>query len=194
MSYTKPVPHFKASLSFRVKDKAALDKLLQLGLNSQTFTASAVPVQGTAFTAGPVTIAVNNEYVVISNDAEVAGAFLAATGSSFNIPSEVKNNPYGFFADIRNSVKNLPLDLLYGKEDTAVFHDAKNLMESVTAYGGKVSGDHVDFHFEALFQNKNENSLLQLIRFAQKVAEAEKKEGDSFEEVVPEEAADTTAI
>jgi hypothetical protein len=115
--------------------------------------------------------------------------------SKFDIPADVKDEPYGFYADIKNSVKTIPLDLIYGKEDTAVFHDGRMLLESVIAYGGKVEDDHSKFHFEILFQDKGENSLMQLIRFSQKIAEAEMKQPDPIDEVIPQnnsyEEADT---
>lgn len=109
MSYTKPVPNFKASLSFRVKDKAVLDKIIQLGVQAQALTPGAAP--GT-FSAGMVTLAVNNEFVAVSNDPAVSTAFLAGGNSNFSIPSDVKNSPYGFYADVKNSLKGVPLDPL----------------------------------------------------------------------------------
>ncbi len=65
-------------------------------------------------------------------------------------------------------------------------------MESVIAYGGKVEGDHSSFHFEINFQNKDENSLMQLINFSKKVMEANKKEAASFEDVIPGTEEDST--
>jgi hypothetical protein len=190
VNYTSPVPTFKASLSFKIKDKAAFDKLVQVAVAKEMITS---PAPGMYAFAGFVTLAANGEYGAISNDPAVASAFLVSPGNAdFKVPGEVKSNPYAFYADIKNSIKSVPLDLLYGKEDTAVFHDARNLLESITAYGGKINGDHSDFHFEMSFQNKEENSLMQLINFTKKVAEAEKRESDSFDEVIP--AADTTMV
>jgi hypothetical protein len=184
VNYTSPVPTFKASLSFKIKDKAAFDKIMQVAVTNQMLTTSAPGVYNLSSFA---TLASNGEYAAISNDAAVASAFLVAPGNAnFTVPAEVKNNPYGFYADIKNSIKSVPLDLLYGKEDTAVFHDARNLLESISAHGGKVKGDHSDFHFEVNFQNKEQNSLLQIANFYQKVAEAEKRQADSFDEVIPE--------
>lgn len=183
VNYTKPVPSFKATLSFKVKDKAAFDKLLQAAVGQQILTSSAPNV----YTAGFLNLATNGAYAVISNEAAVAGAYLAAPGNaSFPVPSEVKNSPYSFYMDIKNSIQAVPLDLLYGKQDTGVFHDGKNLLEAISAHGGKVKGDHSDFHFEATFVNKKENSLLQLIKFGQKVKKAEEKEGDSYNDIIPE--------
>lgn len=188
VNYTSPVPTFKASLSFKIKDKAAFDKIMQIAVTNQMLTTSAPGVYNFSSFA---TLASNGEYAAISNDAAVANAFLVSPGNAnFNVPADVKNNPYGFFADIKNSIKSVPLDLLYGKEDTAVFHDARNLLESISAHGGKVKGSQSDFHFEINFQNKEENSLMQIINFSQKVAEAEKRQADSYDEVIPE--ADTT--
>lgn len=188
VNYTKPVPSFKAVLAFKLKDQNAFNKLMQIAVAQQLLTSSSPNVYSIASFA---TLAANGEYVAISNEAAVASAFVASPGkASFQVPKEVSGNPYGFYADIKNSVHSLPLDLLYGKEDTALFHDGKNLLEAITAYGGKPEDKHSDFHFEITFQNKNENSLVQLINFSKKVAEAEKKEADSIDEVIP----DTTAM
>jgi hypothetical protein len=190
VNYTSPVPTFKATLSFNLKDKAAFDKVMKVATDNQMLTTTAPGIYNFA---GFATLATNDKYAVISNDAGVASAYLVSPGNSdFKVPADVKNNPYGFFFDIKNSIKSVPLDLLYGKEDTAVFHDARNLMESISAYGGKVSGDHSDFHFEVNFQNKEENSLMQIINFSQKVADAEKREAASIDEVIPD--ADSTDV
>lgn len=192
VNYTSPVPSFKASLSFKIKDKAAFDKVMQAAVTKEMLTVTAPGVYNFA---GFATLAANGEYGAVSNDSLVARDFLTAPGTAkFDIPADVKNNPYGFYADIKNSIKSVPLDLLYGKEDTAVFHDARNLLESISAYGGKVNGDHSDFHFEMSFQNKEQNSLMQLINFTQKVAEAEQREAASFDEVIPEEETDMADV
>ncbi|WP_162902826.1 DUF4836 family protein [Taibaiella koreensis] len=201
VNYTKPVPSFKAVLSMKIKDKTAFDKLLQTVVSNGLLSPGATP--NTYMIGGSMTLATDGAYVVASNEAGVATSFLQTSGNkAFNIPSEVKSNPSGFFLDVKNSINSVPLDLLYGKEDSSVFHDGKQLFESVKAYGGKLDGDHTEMHFEATFQNKDENSLLQLIRFGQKVVEAEKKMGDSVDDVLPgdqeeaspAEAADSTAV
>jgi hypothetical protein len=190
VNYTSPMPAFKASLSFKINDKPAFDKIMTF-VTSQGLLASTAP--GVYSFNSFVTLATNGEYASVSNDATVAQAFLTGSNSKFDIPAEVKDKPYGFYADIKNSIKNIPLDLLYGKEDTAVFHDGKVLLESITAHGGKVSSDHTDFHFEILFQDKKENSLMQLIKFSQKVAEAEMKQAATLDEVIPSNDVDTTS-
>jgi hypothetical protein len=182
VNYTKPVPSYKASLSFKLKNKAAFDKVLQAAISNQVLTSTAP----NTYSAGFLHLITNGEYVALSDQPAVASAYLQATGNDFKVPSEVKNSPFGFFMDIRNSIQAVPLDLLYGKQDTALFHDGRNLLENISAHGGKVNGDHSDFHFEATFVNKEKNSLLQIIEFAQKVAEAEKKESDSFDDIVPD--------
>jgi hypothetical protein len=193
VNYTSPKPSYKASLSFKINDKASFDKIMGI------VTAQA---QGMVQTTAPgvysfnnfVTMATNGEYAAISNDAAVAQAFLTAGNSKFDLPADVKDKPYGFYADIKNSVKSIPLDLLYGKEDTAVFHDGRVLLESISANGGKINGDHTDFHFEIDFQNKEENSLMQLIKFSQKVAEAERKQANTIDEVIPQGDVDSTVV
>jgi len=190
INQTAPVPSFKASLSFKINDKASFDKIMQLAVNEEMLT-SAAP--GTYNLGMFATLVTNGEYAAVSNDAAVASAFMQPGNSKFDVPSDVKDQPYGFYADIKNSVKSIPLDLIYGKEDTAVFHDGRMLLESISAYGGKIDGDHTKFHFEILFQDKGENSLMQLIRFSQKIAEAEMKQPDSIDEVIPQDESDNDA-
>jgi hypothetical protein len=191
INQTAPVPSFKASLSFKINDKPSFDKIMQVVVSNELMSN---PTPGVYTLSSFATLVTNGEYAAVSNDATVASAFMQPGNSKFDIPSDVKNQPYGFYADIKNSVKSIPLDLIYGKEDTAVFHDGRLLLESITAYGGKLESDHTKFHFEILFQEKGENSLMQLIKFSQKVAEAEMKQPDSIDEVIPQdesEEADT---
>jgi hypothetical protein len=190
VNYTTPKPAYKAALSFKINDKPSFDKIMQFIVNQGMLQTTA---PGIYSFGNFVTLASNNEYAAVSNDAAVAQAFLTAGNSKFDLPAEVKDKPYGFYADIKNSVKSIPLDLLYGKEDTAVFHDGRILLESISANGGKINGDHTDFHFEINFQNKDENSLMQLIKFSQKVAEAERKQANTIDEVIPQNTVDTTS-
>jgi hypothetical protein len=188
VNYTSPEPSMKAFLSFKIKDQAAFSKLVQTasGKELMMMTGPDAYVIGSG-----IYLSKSGDYVAVSNDNAAIANFVSGTvAKDFSVPAEVKNNPYGLYIDIKNSIQSLPLDLLYGKEDTAVFHDGKKLMESVIAYGGKVEGDHSSFHFEANFQNKDENSLTQIINFSQKVMEANKREADSFDDVIPD--ADTT--
>ncbi len=195
VNYAKPVSSYKAVFSFKLKDKAAFDKLLQVAISNQML-ASTAP---NTYSAGFVHLVTNGDYVAISTEPAVAGAYLQSPGNAaFKVPVEVKNSPYGFFLDIRNSIQTAPLDLLYGKQDTALFKEGKNLLDAVSAHGGKVKGDHTDFHFEATFVNKDENSLLQIMRFYKKVREAESQDSDDIDDVVPgddttEAAVDTAA-
>ncbi|WP_118951012.1 DUF4836 family protein [Taibaiella helva] len=201
VNYTKPVPTFKGTFSMKIKDKASFDKLLQLALSNGMLSPGAAP--NTYMIGGSFTLATDGSYVVAANEPAVAASFLQTSGNTaLKVPSEAKSSPSGFFMDIKNSISSVPLDLLYGKEDSSVFHDGKQLLESITAHGGKLEGDHTDMHFEATFQKKDENSLLQLIRFGQKVAEAERRPSDDVEEVIPDstedavpaEAADSAAV
>jgi|GEM_PF-731189 hypothetical protein len=185
VNYTSPVPSFKAVLSFKINDEAAFNRLLQLGISQQLIKGSAEGLYSIGNTAA---LAVKGSYGAFSNEAATAAS--VANGSmsgKVNIPSEVKKSPYAFYADVQHSIQSIPLDLLYGKEDTAVFHHGKNLIEHVVAYVSSTKGNQSNFHAEVTFQNKNENSLMQIIQFSQKVAEAEKRNGNSIEEVIPEE-------
>lgn len=184
VNYTSPEPSMKAFLSFKIKDQNAFNKLIQTATGKELLTATGPD----AYAIGSgIYLSKSGDYAAVSNDnAAIAGFASGTTAANFTVPKEVKNNPYGLYVDIKNSIQSLPLDLLYGKEDTAVFHDGKKLMESIIAYGGKVEGDHSSFHFEANFQNKDENSLMQIFNFAQKVREANKREADSFEDVIPD--------
>lgn len=186
VNYTSPEPSMKAFLSFKIKDQAAFGKLMQIATGREMLMATGPD----AYMIGAgVYLNKKDDYVAVTNDQAAANAFATgAAAAKFDIPKEVKNNPYGLYIDIRNSVQSLPLDLLYGKEDTAVFHDGKKLLESVVAYGGKIDGNHAPFHFELNFQNKEENSLMQLINFSQKVMEANKREADSFDDIIPDDA------
>lgn len=187
VNYTKPVPSFNGTFSARIKDKTAFDKLLQVATQNNILTAGTAP-NTYVIGGGSVTLATDGTYMVASNDGAVAASFLKTTGNTaLKVPAEVKSSPSGFFMDIRNSISSVPLDLLYGKEDSSVFHDGKQLLESINGYGGKLTDDHTDVHFDVNFQNKDENSLLQLMHFYKKVREAEKKMGDSPEEVIPDD-------
>ncbi|MFT4062308.1 MAG: DUF4836 family protein [Edaphocola sp.] len=186
-SYTSPTPHFKANMVFKIGDHAAFDQLMQVALQNEILTQAGAGIYKLGEFA---TLVVKGNYAAVSNDAAVAAAATQNAAVPANIPSELKEKPTAFYADIKNSIRPLPLDLLYGKEDTAVFADGKKLIESITGYSKKPSKKSTEIYFEVKFQNKDENSLMQIINFAQKVADAESRNGNEQEETYPADSTD----
>lgn len=181
ITYTAPVPTWAGSLIIKIKDTRAFQKLLEPLIAKGELVAIG---EGAYKTQGELFIYIKGDKVVINNQP----AYLSAgnTGAlAHAAPKEFNNYPYSIFIDIKGTVASLPLDLLYGKQDTAVFAEAKQLFESFKAYGGGGSKNQSNLKVELSLQDKSENSLLQLIHFSKKVTEAEKKGNYSLDEVIP---------
>lgn len=167
-SYSSPTADWLFSM--KVKDQNAINKLLQIATSAGSFTQASPDV----YISDGIILSVKDGYVAVSNNEKNVLGFIAGTrNANFKIPSEVSDNPYGIYLDIANSVKAIPVDENKDPAQNAVLEDGKKLLENLIAYGGKIKDDHVPFHFELNFQNKNDNSLMQIIKFAEKAKKAD---------------------
>lgn len=168
---TYSAPNADWLFSAKTKDQAAVGKLLQLVLQMNLFTMKAPDI----YESNGIILSVKNGYIAVSNSENIINAFLNnSTPNNWKIPAEVTGNPTGLYADIASSVKVIPADSSASAEEAALMKEGKNMLESMLAYGGKQKDDHLDFHFELNFVNKNENSLSQILDFVQKAKEADR--------------------
>lgn len=152
-------PFFQAALTFKVRNSNTLQKLLdtatQKGLISKT---------------GPDLYRIKNNYlgyagsyVVISPFAQTVAKLLRHTGSqNWQLPEAVHNKPFAFYFDVQHTLNGFFHLFKKGSPIRA----ADSLIENITAYSDNMKPDYIPFHAEISFQNKSENSLLQLIRFS----------------------------
>ncbi len=161
-------------VSFKVKEQAALDKLIQIFINENMLAGKGenlFALEGTN-----TLMSVRDGYAVITGNEQNISHFFSGPGAGrADIPAEVGNNPIGVFIDM----KALAPVFESGRSASSLQNRTKSLLETIVAYGGKISGDHASIHFDINFQNKGENSLLQIIKAATQVSGTEPKSPDA---------------
>jgi hypothetical protein len=152
-------PFFQAAFTFEVKSSNTLQRLLdtavQRGLISKTD-------QG-LYRFKHNYLGHSGNYVVISPFAQTVVKLLGNTGTrKWLVPATLRNKPFVFYFDVQQTINGFSKLFQVGSPMRA----ADSLIENVTVYGDKMKSEYIPFHGEISFQNKSENSLVQLIRFS----------------------------
>lgn len=171
--YTSHEPSANWLATFKIKDQAALDKVIQLALQEEALT-----VKGDhLFEMDGTYLSAKDGYAVITQKQESLQSFYSATGSvPAVIPDEVKKNPMGIFIDFKALAPLFQTSNEDSPKEIAAMANMQKLLDHVMAYSTKVSGDHSEFTFKASFQNKDENSLMQIIKLINQFSEAGKSD------------------
>lgn len=157
MSGKSGTPFFQSAVTFFVRDKASADSILNQAVNSKLMTKS----KSGTFHFGNYYLVMKDKYVVISQEeqtaVELAGSMVENT--KWKLPAEIKNTPFGMFIDVKNTTRDFISFMPNSEEGIRVL----KLIDNITLSGGKVNGPYSDYHINISLQNKEENSLLQLI-------------------------------
>lgn len=157
-------------LAFKVADRQAMDKLLQTFINEKVLTGkdeNLFSVEGT-----PALLAIRDGYAVLTAKEQNIGHFFSGPGAGrADIPAEISRNPMGVFFNMD------ALSPLF-ESRFSVFSPSgkmKNLPANIVLYGGAVKEDYTLMHVDINFQQKEENSLLQIIRAAGEASDAQRQ-------------------
>jgi hypothetical protein len=167
------------TFAMKTGKKESFDKLLQLALK----TGVMVPDEsGKKFvlTSGrqTVNIAVDNGFVVVSNNSAYADGFMQSAYKSAKRPEKVaaiQGHPWGLYFDVKSMYTDVNTPGIEPKKK-AMLEMSKNLLDDLTAYGGENKGNTFDYSISVSFTDKKENSLIQLLNYASKLAELNKEE------------------
>lgn len=170
-------PQMSVLFAIKVKDKAKLDKLLAM-VQKQTGVAPAAngtyqfPLSG----QDSVNILINDKYIIVANKMAAAVAYQGNNSGSASdvISKEIAGHPVGMYFDISSVLSTVDPGMIGGKKDAAMMNDVKSLLSGLKMNGGEFKGDANVYHAELVFTNKTENSLIQLLNFAQRMAALQK--------------------
>lgn len=155
-------------LAFKIADRQAMDKLLQVFINEKILTGKEENLFSVV--GSPALLALRDSYAVVTAQEQNIGYFFSGSGTGrADIPAEISRNPMSAFVDLN------ALSPLF-ESRFRVFPPSgnmKNLTESIIMYGGTVKDDYTLMHLDINFQQKEENSLLQIIRAAGELAQAQ---------------------
>ncbi len=120
-----------------------------------------------------VTLVIGDQYLAVSNKAATAQAFLQKSGGK--VPEAAGNvitgHPLGAFMDFSMMSGTM------GMADPAMADQLRKFFTNATISGGEFKGDANEYHMALNLANKDENSLLQMMQMAQRIAAEKKKAG-----------------
>lgn len=162
--------------ALKIGKQEKFDKLLKVAQNDSMLApvgngCYAVPMlMGTK-----LAIIIDKGYVVLSNKDELAAGYLAgsykAQKKSGNA-GKVYDHASGLYFDVKSMMAGV--DTAGAKPaDAAMMHNARTLVSDVLFTGGDFKNDAFEYDLDINFINKEENSLLLLLDFANKMNESE---------------------
>lgn len=177
----QPYDDYKPQMNFlfaiKVKDKAKLNKLLDIVQKQTGVTPAATdtyqfPLSG----KDSVSILINDKYIIVSNKMAAALAYQGNNNGSTAemVSKEIAGHPVGMYFDINSVLSSMDPGMIGGKKDAAMMNEVKGLLSGLKMNGGEFKGDANVYHAELVFTNKTENSLIQLLHFAQRMATLQK--------------------
>jgi hypothetical protein len=158
----QPVPFAQAALTFKIKEPGSFQKLLDMAVQQHLIT----QLGDHLYHARNYYLSWKDDYVVVSPFRETAQILLAdSTSKDWHIPPDIKNNPFGLYLNVQNIVNAFSDEMKQGGKDSMALH----LIDNIQVYGGKIKDNYSAFHATIYFQNKEENSLLQLINLGKEI-------------------------
>jgi len=167
------------TVALKTGKKESFDKLLQLAQKTGMMTPDA---SGKKYLlkAGKqdINIVVDNGFVVVSNNGGYADGYMQAAYKSAKRPekaADIQKHPWGLYFDVKSMYTDVNTPGIDPKKK-AMLEMSKNLLDDVTAFGGENKGNTFEYTLSVNFTDKKENSLIQLLNYASKLAELNKEE------------------
>lgn len=175
--YESTKPKMTMVFAMKLKDKTKFDKLVSL-LNSEADLKPSAPNTYTIPLGSneSVTILTGEHYLVASNKIAAAQAFLQRKGNETPelVGKEIAGHPIGTVVDFKSLMANMKPG--NNGKDSIMMNELRGLLASAAMSGGEFKGNANSYHFEIRLVNQSENSLLQLLHLAQRMAQLKKQE------------------
>jgi hypothetical protein len=163
----------------KINKQDKFDKLMQLAMSTGMLT-SAGNGSYNLVNAGsmPMQIMVKDKYLAVATGTG-ANAYMSGANKGQKLhevaAKEVNDHPFCMFFDIRQMLKAVGPETMDDEADKARFAEVQKLMDNAVFSGGEFKGDAFEYKMLVNFNNKDENSLMQLIQMANRMSEIEKK-------------------
>lgn len=189
-NYTQPVPDFNLYVALGINNFTSFQKIIDLLIQQQVI---APTNQANTYAIDNIALlSFNQETVVISNKEQALMAYFSGKENSPEKPKVLEGKPFSLYVELEKTLQPIPLDLLYGKEDSSVFVRGKKLLKNITAYGGETNGQKSEFQMDINFQNSSKNSLMQLLELVNSIMVSERENINNIDEVFPADDTSST--
>lgn len=178
-TYTKEEPTGKVVFATRINDKASFDKIVSLGTKTGMLVKQGnrlLPASnGVVDTAEKISIGIENDLLVISNDENIYKGYVAKSGKN-DISNEAKTMMKGssiaFYLDAEKILNGIPETIFdstmtHGKN---IFKRSKEVFRTFDFTTSNFDGKKIEGHGEVTMADKT-NSLSQMVKFLMYTAE-----------------------
>jgi hypothetical protein len=120
----------------------------------------------------PATIAVNDQYCVISNNEANIKAYLDGSFKTQAKPAGAKvvyGHPFGIYFNAQGMMKAVDTAVAGTGRDSQMLAESKKLLKDIHFTGGNFNSSAFNYQMAINFVNPEENSLLQLIEFTMRM-------------------------
>lgn len=164
-------PDFAYVFAMKINKVENLKKLLQMAVAQKGIRAEGNN-RYIVMNSPSITLIHNEKYLVVANKAENATGFINGSFKSGQGSPSVKavsGNPFGLYIHIDSTLKGVDETMLPGQQNAAMLAESKNLIRNVALKGGQFKDMAFEYDMSIDFVNKDENSLLQIIDFANRM-------------------------
>ncbi|HYD22496.1 MAG TPA: DUF4836 family protein, partial [Flavipsychrobacter sp.] len=176
MSDYKPEMDWLYVMKINKQDK--FDKVMAVA----TKTGVLLPGTGGAYTVAgdsAMSIVVKDKYLVVANKAAASSAYMSGANKNQKLhevaEKHVYEHPMSVFFDAKKLFAAVGPETMDNEKEAATFAEVKKVFDNAILSGGEYKEDAFKYELSINFNNKDENSLLQLIQMANAISEIENK-------------------
>ncbi len=169
-------PTLSMSYAMKIGKKEKFQKLVELAKQNglqQMGSGFVIPIdeKDSAY------LAMNDEYMVVSNKNAYANSFLKGDFKSQKMPdaaTQVTGHPWAVYLDMQLLLKNIDAGISHSAHDSVMIMESKKLLNNISLSGGEFKNSAFEYHLDINFTNTEENSIIELMDYGMKMNEADK--------------------
>ncbi len=172
-------PDIQYTFAMKTGKQESFDKLMQLAQKTGLMVPDASGKKYLMKSGSQnINIVIDKGFLVVSNNSGYADGYIQSaykTAKHTAKTDAIAKHPWGLYFDVKSMFANVSIATTKPK-DKAMLEMSKNLLDDVIAYGGENKGNTFEYSISVNFTDKKENSLIQLLNYASKLAELNKQE------------------
>jgi hypothetical protein len=161
-------PSAKWVYAMKMGDKAAFDKVMTSPLLASTLTKKGDQYVLAQQIPDAPAMSINDKLIVLASDQALLDQYIAGSGKAEGLDnsfvSKIKGNPFGGYVDVQKLSGAVPSELAPA-DAHSIIDEAKSLVKDITMVAHSFDGTKADAEITVHFINKDENSLVQLVKF-----------------------------
>lgn len=186
----EPAAMLDFTLAFKLGKKEKVAKLMQF-LLSRNLVQQTSPNVYISYGSTPDrgVLVIDDKYAVAARTEAHAREYLSGKATRElpgNAKDAVGNGPLALFIDFQQIFKGIDTAQITQLRDRQMWLETQRLFSFATMTGGSFSGDHFIYKAHLGLLNQQENALLQLLRFSNRMARIERDYPAVYDTPVPE--------